>query len=1266
MSTSTKTAPKKKITKTRKTALPLPEKEMQMERKMQDLDRGMREYEKRNEEYGLWRAKLTKSYQMMLDLMQYLGPIPLVFQAYDNWFTYDLPKFLREEKIDFVSGTSSYRISLELNGIAKPMYKNSQGQVRPLMPRIAKLENHNYVAQLFVNIDLFKKIEVAQGEYQYVPEGRKEKVPFYEMPAMVNSSLCHLKEMTPEEKLMNGTDPDDPGGYFILVPTLKQTNSEPRQAKEVFFVNKDSMIKDVSSHIFIEAGSPVAKTTVSTNYGTQQITIIRDNKTNILNARVALKEKRTVNVLVVFKLLHEIIQEQKGEEEEFDLEETVNMIVSMSKEKWSTRMKIAMSATIEHFNSINNHLLYFAENLGVGNEAMRDEEVKNHIKKVVFPTSPMEHRSVELAILMVRLLEFMIGERKLDDRDHWGNKRIDTAGSLIGTLFNTLFIRVRRSIVEAMKTRVVNIDNVEKCCLESFTSHLTNEFHMAFTGANFSPSGSYRSNANYLEPMPTNGTLTTVLSLLTGVKKPTKNKVDPSVRQVKSSSFGYIDPNDSPEGKTIGIKLFMSMLATVSLNRNMDTIKDYLLGKGKDDTLKVKKVRDEVYKDKVVLNGIFMGWGRGQLMEDEFRKLKRLDLIPFDARVFYEEDENMLYLDVNSGRPIRPLLVVEDGELVMDKKNLWKEKMEVIVKSGAIEWVDPQEVKKMTVAYSIDFFRKRMGFLKAMRDQLDKVKNNAFGGDGIENYKGYFDLSSEEKKKKTIEGLEEAIAKEEFEREYHYCEIDPNSIFGYSGAVVPFANSNPVPRITLQSNMGRQAIGRTSKVQHLLYNRSAMEITPTASFEYMGIEDFTGQSSHSPNQTVFMAVMPRRENQEDATELNRSAVERGLFNFTEYFSSVISESVSNDTMKKIGAPNLAEVRKEKRKFYRNVDDRGIVRLNSIVNEGDVLVSAWKENIASRERREIPLVVRKGEGGTVDSIHITKDPSGSLTVSVKVRQERVPIVGDKFQMGAAQKGVVGAITPEVDMPFVVGGNPDMYGMKPDIIINSHAFPSRMTIGAFLEMLASLIGIKTGTAMDISAFQEELTLDKLLAALKRLNIPNKGYVQLASGTTGKILRDVQGGDQGAYMFMMPLVYRQLKHVTHNKMQARGVGSKKIDTGQPVGGRQREGATRFGRMESDVLASHGAFSFMSDRLCKSSDAFESVVCKTCGNFASVDIKNEQFACRICENEHKNKGFGRVILPYIGVNIGHQLASAGVKMKLHINDDEKIRSGMYEDVEM
>lgn len=1334
---------------------------------------------------GLMRAPKSKTYTKMLQFMEHSGPIPFAFQTYDKWIDQGMAQVLRERPF-FIKDDILVRYEFET--WTEPRYKD-----QPLYPRQAILENINYVAQSYVTIHVSK-----DGKELFVKKG----VPFFELEVMVNSSLCPLRRMSAEEKLAVGSDPMDPGGYYIVVPPIKTANHEPRQAKEVFHLNKDSMAIN-KYQVFLEKNAvPVSKITVSTNYGTQQVTVLSDPKTKILNVRLGLKDKKDVaNVLTIFYIFDHMMNQ------EFDLDTTVQMILGMSKAKWRNRLSNAFAATIGNYKTIANPFKKIAEKMKVDNIAFFEEEVIKHINKIFFPTTEnIQVRKKELALLVVRLLEFMIGERKLDDRDHWGNKRIDTSGMLIATLFNTLYTRVIRTVQETMSQRILDIGNIEKASLDAFGRHLTEEFHSAFTSNNWGPKNSHRANAQYVEPMPTNGTLITLYSLISGIKKPVNAQVDPIARQLKSSGWGYVGV-DSPEGGTIGIKLFFSMLASVSLDHNPSLILDYIIGKVKRPELEIREEKEEgVFESKILFNGIFLGWGRGQIMEKVLRKMKQMGTIPRDTQIAYEGFEDTLYLDCKGGRPIRPVFVVENDQLIIDRENLWGGSIVDLLEAGAVEFLDPLEQKFFTFAFSVDFFHKRKRAHQDLKDKLELVKAGKLrkGMKSLENYKGYFDMSSEENVKRTIEHLEAAIAKDAYETNYHYSEIDPNAILGYTGGLVALAERNPIPRVVYQClweeepvlmadgskkkikdvkigdkiitvdpktlklsktkvihaytretdkkicrvstmsgreivvtedhkfltnkgwkeareidvdlnavaiyhekkreiiwerlvaimpfkkvriadittesenhsfiggngfcvhncNMGRQAVGRFSKVQHLLFNRSTMEIQPTGSFTQTGTEDFLGQSEHSPNQPVFMCVRPEPENQEDSIEINGDSSDRGMFHYTEYYSSKGTENGTSTMSKRIQRPEIAKLPENKRKFYRNVGEDGIAMINSIVDHGDVLISMIKENMATNERSYVPVIVRKGEGGVVDSVYVSTDASGSKTVSIKVRQSRKPIVGDKFQMGNAQKGTIGSIRRAEDLPFVIGGAPDMMGIKPDVIINTHAFPSRMTVGAFLEMMLNLLGIKTGTVMNVSSFQEELTVESIARAFTKLGIPNYGYVTLASGETGEVLEDIYSDEMGAQMFMLPISYRQLKHVVHAKIHARGSGMKKLVTGQPTGGRQNEGGPRFGRMEVDVFASHGVRANLYDRLCGSSSAFEFLVCQTCGNYSSLDIDliEKSARCNMCEN---GGVLGRAVIPYISMNVMFQLMSANIFMNLVVEKHEERRiydTAMYD----
>lgn len=1192
---------------------------------------------------GLMKAPMSETYKLMLRCMNYAGTIPFAKDSYNYTITEGIKKIIEAEESRIPMKSGGY-IQFKYQTFNKPTLKEG----RPLFPREARLQNLDYKIQFFVTIQIVKDEEVVV---------EKSGIPFFELPCMLKSAGCNLDGLTEEEQLRVGSDPNDPGGYYIVVPDIKQSNSEPRRSKEVFHLNKDSLMKNVC-HVFKSKTSVMSKVTISTNHGTQQVGILKIPKTNVLRVKASVKEGKEINVMTVMYVLQDMLLSEQGEreegEKEISVDEMVEDIVSMTKKEHRERVRIALTPTLGEYKMIENAYSDFADKLGVNNLATYKEEVKAHVTKVIFPTSPdFEKRKIAFSILVVRLLEYMIGVRGLDDRDHWGNKRIDTSGNHIQTLFSTLFIRVLRDIRTSMETRIVDIVTVESCCVDAFNRNLTQEFHSAFTGASWGPSNSRRSNAQYVEPMPTSGTLITVYSLLSGLKKPTKNKVMPSVRQVKTSGWGFYGPGDSPEGNVIGLKLFLSALASVSLDRKPKIIENFI-----KDTINNKHKDTYV---KVMLNGIFQGWADGEELEMKLRDAKRHTVIPKDIRIYLDtEEDEILYIDTYGGRPVRLMLVVEDGELVINKKDLWNASVQEMVTEGVFELVDPLELKNSLSCFSVNHFRSMKKIRKDLEDKLDMAKNGIFT-DG-ENINVKKKKEKEEKKKEAILNIEDALEKHDYETNYDYCEIDPNAVGSYSEGLVPLSNHNPIPRISYQANMNRQAVGRASIMQHLMYNRTTMEIIPTGSFTETGLEDFIGQGEYSPHQPMFMCIRPNPTNQEDSIDLNQSAVDRGMAHFYEWYTSPASETnVHGAIVKRIKLPNLAKYNEVKRKHYRHLDDRGIARIGSIVDEGDVLIAVIRENVTTDEKKDVSITVRKGEGGQVESIHKSKDSSGNLTVLVKVRQARVPIVGDKFQMGAAQKGTVGSLIPEQDMPFVIGGSRDMMGMKPDVVINPHAFPSRMTVGALLEMVLMIFGIKTGTMMDVSSFQEELTMDNIQKAFHKLGIHNQGKVQMASGITGMELE----GDDG-FMFMLPISYRQLKHVTHNKMHARGTGARKLDTRQPVGGRQRDGAPRFGRMESDVLASHGTRANLRDRLAGSSDAFDTPVCIACNQFATTDLLLKTFKCSMCENESKGEGFGRVELPFISINIKHQFALAGIHMKFKYSKghERQIHTPGYEEI--
>ncbi len=572
------------------------------------------------------------------------------------------------------------------------------------------------------------------------------------------------------------------------------------------------------------------------------------------------------------------------------------------------------------------------------------------------------------------------------------------------------------------------------------------------------------------------------------------------------------------------------------------------------------ETEQQINKAKVYINGELIGSVNDpEDFTNQMREKRRAGEVSDEMNITYYNDTDEIYIFNDPGRARRPLILVKDGVPLLTESHLDK------IEKGKLKWTDL--VKKGIIEY----------------------------------------LDAEEEENAYI-----AMTLKDLNEDHTHLEIDPSTMLGICAGIIPFSDHNSSPRNTMEAGMTKQALGlyvsnyalRTDTRAHLLHH-------PQTPIVKTRIIDATNYDARPSGQNLVVALMSYEGyNMEDAMILNKSSLERGMGRSSFFRSYEASERrYPGGQEDKFEVPEKGVKGYRSEESYRNLDEDGIVNPESHVESGDVLIGKtspprFLEEIdefgtVAEKRRETSVTVRHGEKGIVDAVLLTETVEGSKLTKIRVRETRQPEFGDKFASRHGQKGVVGLILSQEDVPFSENG------VIPDIIVNPHAIPSRMSVGQVLEMVAGKAACLEGERVDGTPFNDDIE-GQIKETLKMHGFESAGCESLYNGSTGERIE--------AEIFVGVAYYQKLHHMTTDKVYARSRGPVQVLTRQPTEGRAREGGLRFGEMERDCLIAHGAALSLKERLLDESDKYEAIVCDNCGMLAVYDKNKDKKYCPIC----------------------------------------------------
>jgi len=1087
-----------------------------------------------------------------------------------------------------------------------------------MYPNVARLNGYTYASCIYCNIGvIFRDNETSETTIKNF-----EKVNIGLMPIMVKSKLCVLNGLDSIRLSELGECPYDQGGYFIINGKEKIFLSQEKKINNILYINSQNdeitpiqaVLKSISDEGFQSSRTNAIafhRQIVKYNPSNSDVAEVSKRHVHRITVRV-LGIDIVIPLFVLFRALGSVSDKQILSQ----------IIYENDPPKLKSRLLDELRASISDTQPIYDQksaMKLLAMNT-------KGKEIINVIDILANNFLPNYKSNSDkcsyLGYSVRKLILTRLGIIKETDRDSYSLKRIDTAGTLLLELYRELWSIFQRNVSLKIDNdfkfhfkdfgndikNLINDDNSKKVFNPKWLDNIVKSFGSVF-GTGLSGRQGIVQDLNRNAML---GTLSHTRRILNPLP-PGSKSLGP--RKLHNSQYGFVCPTESPDGGNVGIINHLSIVSKISFNVSESNIYDALTDVGLislNDT-----VSNDIYSScKVFLNGKWIGIHKNpDYLYKIMRLLKLNSIIHLYTSIYWNIELNEIYVFCDSGRLLRPVFVLQKkGEVLSNiliegdysKMSSWNH----LIRGEHMYKLNPEMSVYDETYYRDEFYEikeKHSDYMSYLSDNISQIE--------------YIDpLESE--------GFLIAKSINSIDKDYTHCDIHPSLMLSAVSVNIPFPEHSQYPRNVFSCQQTKQVVGLYSSAYNTRFDTFAHVLNypqkPIVTTRYKKYTD-VDKLPYGINCIVAIASYTGY-NQEDSMMLNKTSIQRGMFNSLYFRGYQDDEECDGNKRVYFDNPlNVKDIKKKNMLNFDKLDKNGFAKEGSYVTDEDAIIGKVGSEINLNNQKFSSVSgtsVKFSTSGYVDKVVVTKNAENLRRARVRIRKNKIPTVGDKYASRPGQKGMCGLVLEQEEMPFTKDG------IVPDLIINPHAIPSRMTINQLLEVVLGKSSSLGGFLGDATAFQNN-DIHNYAELMKKYDYDEWGNEVMYSGITGEQLK--------TSIFIGPTYYQRIKIMVADKMHSRGTGPLQSLIRQPAAGRSNNGGLRIGEMERDSILAHGTAGFLRESMMERSDKYE------------VNINDKS---GLISNGEENEDIVNVQMPYAMKMLLQELQTMSIAPRLITNN--------------